>query len=83
MNNQIDNQEYGSSYLKRMMAGDGHHSDLTLKETTESFVKFGFVEDLYVRRKKEKKMKLSRPICAESVMCWFTTQKRQSMMATS
>lgn len=39
---------YGSSYMKRMIAGGGHHKDLTLKEATESFVKFGFVKDLYV-----------------------------------
>lgn len=39
---------YTSSYMKRVIAGDGHHKDLTLKEITESFVKFGFVEDLYV-----------------------------------
>lgn len=39
---------YGSSYMKRLIAGGGHHDDLTLKEATESFFKFGFVKDLYV-----------------------------------
>lgn len=39
---------YVSSYMRRMIAGEGHHKGLTLKETTESFVKFGFVKDLYV-----------------------------------
>lgn len=39
---------YTSSYMKKMIAGEGHHKDLILKEATESFVKFGFVEDLYV-----------------------------------
>lgn len=39
---------YNSSYMRRMIAGEGHHKDLTLKEATESFVKFGFVKDLYV-----------------------------------
>ena len=39
---------YTSSYMKRVIAGEGHHQDLTLIETTESFVKFGFVKDLYM-----------------------------------
>lgn len=39
---------YSSLYMKRLIAGDGHHNDLTLKEATKSFFKFGFVKDLYV-----------------------------------
>lgn len=40
---------YSSSYMKRLIAWDMHHNDLALKEVTESFVKFGFVKELYVK----------------------------------
>lgn len=39
---------YSSSFMKRMISADVHHKDLILKEATDSFVKFGFVKDLYV-----------------------------------
>ena len=39
---------YASSYMRKLIAGEGHHKDLTLKAATDSFVKFGFVKDLYV-----------------------------------
>jgi len=39
---------YTSSYMERLIAGEGRHKDLTLIEATESFVNFEFVKDLYV-----------------------------------
>ena len=39
---------YRSSYMRRIIDGDVRHKDLILKEATESFVKFGFIKDLYV-----------------------------------
>ncbi len=39
---------YSSSYMKRVIAGEGHHNDLILIEATDSFVNFGYVKDLYV-----------------------------------
>ena len=39
---------YASSYMRKLIAGEGHHKDLTLQAATDSFVKFGFVKDLYV-----------------------------------
>ena len=39
---------YKSSYMKRIISGDRQHNDFTLKETTESFVKFGYVKELFI-----------------------------------
>lgn len=39
---------YSSSYMKRIISSDQLHKDLILKKTTESFVKFGYVKDLFV-----------------------------------
>lgn len=39
---------YNSSYMKRIISGDRLHKDLTLKEISESFVKFGYIKDLFV-----------------------------------
>lgn len=44
----ISTKLYSSSYMKRLIAGDRHHKDITLKVATDSFVKFGFVKDLYI-----------------------------------
>lgn len=39
---------YNSSYMKRIISGDRLHKDLTLKEISDSFVKFGYIKDLFV-----------------------------------
>lgn len=38
---------YSSSFMKKLIMGQDHHEYFLLKEATESFVRFGFIKDLY------------------------------------